>query len=281
MDQKIEEWIESLRKDKDIQIDLSNRVKEILEGADRVSVMPDVLGSIFESLDKGNPNFQNLIMYWGLENYVMRKVAAQRENIDLLYEFCVTNGHNRENWWEWGSGDRQVCYIPSENKKVLLFRNQNIEFVVVSIPERYKLNIRRVYPDLFSEENLDYGFYNLGTFPCVDDLRKALKGENGLEIALANLTSEYRRWSDSIPGVKYPSRISLKSMENDGFDSPNPAFQYGDARDKGYILSLDIMMRRCEITDYYESSYAFYDVIGAIGEMEKLKSGNQDEHAEI
>jgi hypothetical protein len=269
MDDQLRELLNELNKHKKEQDELSSKVLEILKGADRVSVMPEVLCSIFESLEhEGDMNFQNLIMYWGLERYVSKKVTAQIENIGKLYDHCVKENYTQDNTWHWGSGDRTVCFIPSETKKILLFENQNIQFVcVVDLGRLGDLHIRKVYPDLFNEYS-GYGFYSLGSFGDVDHLREGLKGENGLEIAVANLTGKYKEWSNSISGVKYPCRISLKSMIEDDFSAPNRAFDYGDNRDEGYILSVKFM-DRCEVSDYYQAAYVFYDVIGAIKEMEE------------
>ena len=57
-------------------------------------------------------------------------------------------------------------------------------------------------------------------------------------------------------------------MIEDDFSAPNRAFDYGDNRDEGYILSVKFM-DRCEVSDYYQATYVFYDVIGAIKEMEE------------
>lgn len=273
MDDQLRELLDSINKHKKQQDELSKKVLDILKDADRVSVMPEVLCSIFESLEhEGDPGFQNLIMYWGLERYVSKKVTAQVKNMAKLYDYCVKETYTQENNWHWGAGDRTVCFIPAENKKILLFENQNIQFVCIVDPGRLgELHIRKVYPDLFGEYS-DYGFYGLGSFGDVEHLREGLRGENGLEIAIANLTGAYKEWANSIPGVQYPSRISLKSMMTDNFSPPNRAFAYGDNRDEGYILSAKFL-DRCEVSDYYQAAYVFYDIIGAIKEMEIELSG--------
>lgn len=273
MDDQLRELLDEINKHKKEQTELSAKVLEILKGADRVSVMPEVLCSIFESLEhEGDPGFRNLIMYWGVERYVAKKVSAQLKNIEKLYHYCVENNYTQEKRWEWGSGDRTVCFIPVSDKKVLLFENQNVQFVCVLDAQRLSnLHIRKVYPNIFSQEYSEYGFYGAGNFACVDHLREGLKGENGLEIAVANLTNKYKEWANSIPGVKYPSRISLDSMIADNFSDENPAFRYGDNRDEGYVLSLKFM-DRCELSNYHEAAYIFYDVNGAIREMEGEKN---------
>jgi hypothetical protein len=269
MDDQLRELLDSVNKHKKEQTELSAKVLEIIKGADRVSVMPEVLCSIFESLEhEGDPGFQNLIMYWGLEKYVAKKVMAQLENIEKLYQYCVKNNYIQEKTWHYGSGDRTVCFIPVNGKKVLLFENQNIQFVCIIDTQTFgTLHIRKVYPDIFGEYS-NYGFYNLGSFSDVENLREGLKGENGLEIAIANLTGKYKEWANSIPGVEYPSRINLKSMIADDFSAPNRAFQYGDNRDEGYVLSLKYL-DSCEVGDYYTAAYIFSNIIEAINEAEE------------
>lgn len=211
-------------------------------------------------------NYDNQIMYWGVENYATKKVQAVIPKLLALYNYCVDEEYTETNVWEYGGGDRIVCYIPNDTKKILLFENQNVKFVVV-IKDGFlpKLHIREVYENLFSEENKDYGFYSGGEFSNINELREGIKNENGLEIALLNLTSEYKKWADTIIGNKYPSRIDLDTMKNADFDKECPAFRYGDCRDKGYVLSYTF--GRCEITDYQRSKYIFSDVTNAVSEV--------------
>jgi hypothetical protein len=268
MEKDMEKWAEDYRKkldaEKKIKADLSKKVLKLFKGVDRTTTVPQLLADIFESLDyeDGEDDLDNQIMQWGIDHYVSRKVKKVIPKLHALYNYCVDEKYTIDNTFEWGSGDRCVCYIPTtDDKQVLYFTNQNVQFVCL-LTDSVTLHIREVYEDIFDEKNLDYGFYTLGSFPTVNHLREALKQDNGLEIAMLNLNSKYKKWSDCVEGNEYPERISLKNMIDCNFSDKCKAFTYNDTRDAGYILSLSFMSR-CELNDYNRAKYVFSDVSGA------------------
>lgn len=275
----LKQTLEDLKNEKDKKKEeldiLSGKILELLKGADTISVIPNILANIFESLeydDTTDLSFDNQRMDWGIDHYITRKVKASMPKVKALYNYCVDEGHTMEDKFEFGGGDREVCYIPTpdatdnEKKKfVLYFQNQNIKFVVVLIDDYYpKMHIREVYTNIFDkEEEGNLYFYN-GETSCdsVDELREALKLPNGLETAMLNLGG----YSDVIKGNSYPKRIDLKSMINANFGEKTPAFRYGDCRDAGYLISYKDF-GRTETNNLSRARYAFNDVAYAIEQV--------------
>ena len=271
----LEEWSLRIKSDEKTIVDVSASIIELLKGVDRVTCVPSILANIYESLEHNVDvelpelfftSFRNNIVDWGMESYAFNKVIKSVSGINILYDFCVLNGYDEDNTWGCGSGDRTVCYIKDTDKRVLLFENQNIKFVLVI--EKYQIHIREVFLDI---EGSSFYSYSDEYFDGIDSLRKGLKGDKGLEIAVCNLTGKWSRFTDVVEGNKYPDRINLKTMKGFNFDKTCSSFRYGDNRDSGYLLTIDTMFEKgkCELNDINKANYAFEDVIGAIAELPK------------
>ena len=258
-------------KEKQTIDEATKTILEAIKGVDRVSCLPKILANLFEVIDSEEQTIQNQMVNWANETYVGRKLNKLIPNLQILYNFCKEKEYREDNAWEWGSGDRTVCYIPDDTKQIILFENQNIQFVVVF--DGYKIHVREVFKSLIN--NNDQYFYGYDGVACnsVDELRQALKQDNGLEIALCNLTGKYARFSNSVEGKKYPNRIDLDNMKQHNFDKECRAFGYGDNRDDGYIFSIyknsSIMGEKCEINDMNKAAYAFDDMVGATNKIPK------------
>ena len=270
------EWLEKFRKEREEENRIKSEYKEKLrsllndakkesKGDYRIGILPNLIADMFEFAEhneKGDQDsFDNQAMNWGIEYYLNRKLKKVIPKFLALYNFCVDNKYTLDNYFEWGGGDRQVSFIPSKDKQVLYFTNQNVKFVCVMNDSRF--HIREVYDDLFAPENADYGFYTLGSYGTIDCFREGLKADNGLEIAVSNLVGKYSRWSDCIEGNQYPSRIDLKNMIKFDFDSKSEAFRYGDGRDEGYVLSYNGFNGRCDVNNHHQANYIFSDLVGA------------------
>lgn len=285
----INSWMEDFKEREEAnnktKKEVTEKILELLKGVDRVGCLPYILANIFEYIE--NPTgtdeihgFNNRMVNWGLETYAGRKISALSKNLLALYSYCVDSEYTEENPWEWGSGDRQVCYIPND-KKILLFENQNIQFVVVF--DGIKIHVREVFKSLINDEHSFYSFKGQ-YFNSVDDLREGLKSEKGLEIALCNLTGKYQRFSNSVEENEYPDKIDLDNMKKYNFDKDCSAFRYGDNRDNGYLMSVyntsySGLDSKCELNDLRRPDYAFSDMSGAIMEIPKsyLKALKREE----
>ncbi len=250
-------------------------ILDAIKGVDRVSCLPTILANLFEATDSEQQTIQNQMVNWATETYVGRKLNKLIPNLEILYNFCKEKEYTQDNTWEWGPGDRTVCYIPNDTKQIILFENQNIQFIVVF--DGYKIHVREVFRSLINDnEQYFYGYDGVGC-SSVDELRQALKQDNGLEIALCNLTGKYARFSNSVQGNQYPDRIDLDNMKQHNFDKDCAAFTCGDNRDNGYIFSTyknnsilgEILGEKCEINDMNKASYVFNDMTGATNEIPK------------
>jgi len=268
------DWMKQYKDEQDRNnktIELATKaILEAIKGVDRVSCLPTILANLFEATDSEEQTINNQMVNWATETYVGRKLNKLIPNLEILYNYCIEKEYTQDNTWEWGSGDRTVCYIPNE-KQILLFENQNIQFVVVF--DGYKIHVREVFKSLINDNDQYFYGYDGTGFSSVDELRQGLKQDNGLEIAICNLTGKYARFSNSVQGNQYPDRIDLDNMKNNNFGKECEAFRYGDNRDDGYIFSTyknnSILGEKCEINDMNKASYVFNDMTGATNEIPK------------
>lgn len=252
-------------------------ILDAIKGVDRVSCLPTILANLFDAVEyeDADMDMNNQMVKWGNETYVGRKLGKLIPNLEILYNFCKEKEYYQDNTWEWGSGDRTVCYIPNDTKKIILFENQNIQFVVVF--DGYKIHVREVFRSLINDNDQYFYGYDGTGYSSVDELRQALKQDNGLEIAICNLTGKYTRFSNSIEGNTYPDRIDLENMKDNNFGESSMAFRYGDNRDCGYIFSTTLFSvmhkhmssEKCEINDMNKAAYVFDDMVGATKEIPK------------
>jgi hypothetical protein len=258
------------RNNKTIEL-ATKAILDAIKGVDRVSCLPTILANLFEATDSEEQTINNQMVNWATETYVGRKLNKLIPNLEILYNYCIEKEYTQDNTWEWGSGDRTVCYIPNETKQILLFENQNIQFVVVF--DGYKIHVREVFKSLINDNDQYFFGYDGTGFSSVDELRQGLKQDNGLEIAICNLTGKYARFSNSVQGNQYPDRIDLDNMKLNNFGKECEAFRYGDNRDDGYIFSTyknnSILGEKCEINDINKASYVFNDMTGATNEIPK------------
>jgi hypothetical protein len=268
------DWMKQYKDEQDRNnktIELATKaILDAIKGVDRVSCLPTILANLFEATDREEQTINNQMVNWATETYVGRKLNKLIPNLEILYNYCIEKEYTQDNTWEWGSGDRTVCYIPND-KQILLFENQNIQFVVVF--DGYKIHVREVFKSLINDNDQYFYGYDGTGFSSVDELRQGLKQDNGLEIAICNLTGKYARFSNSVQGNQYPDRIDLDNMKNNNFGKECEAFRYGDNRDDGYIFSTyknnSILGEKCEINDINKASYVFNDMTGATNEIPK------------
>jgi hypothetical protein len=262
----MKDFKENQDKDKENINDATKKILDAIKGLDRVSCIPTILANLFEGIENETGKdeihgFRNQMVNWGIETYTARKLTKVIPNLLALHSYCKDKEYTEDNTWEWGSGDRTVCYIPNDSKDILLFENQNIQFVVVF--DKLYIHVREVFKSLIND-NDQYFEYKDQSFDSVDELREALKTPKGLEIALCNLTGSYTRFANPVDGNFYPNRIDLNNMKQHNFGKKSPAFTYGDNRDKGYLMSMcTIFSDKCEINDINRSGYAFDDMTGA------------------
>jgi hypothetical protein len=276
MKQDMSDWMKeyAAKQEKEKQtIELATKtILDAIKGVDRVGCLPSILANLFEAIEyeDANMDLNNQMVRWGNETYVGRKLGKLIPNLEILYNFCKEKEYTEDNTWEWGAGDRTVCYIPND-KKIILFENQNVQFVVVF--DGYKIHVREVFRSLINDNDQYFYGYDGTGYSSVDELRQALKQDNGLEIAICNLTGKYSRYSNSIEGNKYPDRIDLDNMKDNNFGESSMAFRYGDNRDCGYIFSTYkhgfMSVEKCEINDMNKAAYVFGDMVGAAKEIPK------------
>ena len=196
---------------------------------------PIALAACLEVFDIGDPkDAGQLYLEWTLEHYVGRKVKANIDVIKMTVASLKKADYTEDNPYYWNDGDNKLFYIPHDEFLIFCAESQNTNYVyllipgtvIVGEPEYFqvmgdKFHIRRYY-DVYDPDEKDKW-----------DLEEAEKYTKG-GILAAIISSDWlsQRWSDCLPGNKYPCRPSLAYFKERGFK-----FQYSDCRDIGYVLS--------------------------------------------
>ena len=97
-----------------------------------------------------------------------------------------------------------------------------------------------------------------------EEATKYKKG--GIVTAISNSDWLCERWSDCIPGNRYPCRPSLTYFKDRNF-----SFEYSDCRDIGYVLSYEVILapRAERALDFFpDVRAAFLNMRCAVGEVE-------------
>jgi hypothetical protein len=272
-------WIQEYKDEKDRNnktIEIATKtIFDAIKGIDKVACLPEILANLFKKIESEDNSINNQMVEWANEIYVGRKLKKLIPDIEILYRFCKDEEYTEDNKWEWESGDRTVCYIPDDKKQILLFENQNIQFILVF--DDYKIHVREVFKSLVNDNDQYFDSYDGSGYNSVDELRQALKQDNGLEVAIYTMTNRFSRFSNSIEGNEYPDKIDLENMKKYNFSTDCEAFRYGDNRDKGYIFSIKKIssnskykiLDKCEINDINKADYVFSDMIYATKEIPK------------
>lgn len=267
----MDDWMKEFRLKQQIekqQIEKATKaILEAIKGLDTISCTPEIFANVFDQINKTD-GLKNQTIEWANEIFVGRKMSKLTKKLEILYKYCKDKGYSEDNTWQWGSGDRTVCYVENDSKDILLFENQNIQFVVVF--DGHKVHVREVYKSIYDAE---YFYGHKGNyFNDVEGFKQGLKQDNGIEIAIANLTGQYSRYSNSVEGNEYPDRIDLNNMKKHNFDKDCNAFRYGDNRDPGYLVSAykeTFLSEKCEINDINKLDYVFNDMNHATQEIPK------------
>ncbi len=263
MDLELEKFVKKHENDKKVTEEVSQKIIDLLKGVDRIGSLSDIFARIFEHTETPDGpddhyGINNIFVSWGIERYAGNKLKSIFDKIIMLYEYCIYKGYSVDNNWEYDTNSH-VSYIETNDKKVLLFNTNNLNFVVV-IHDSH-IHIRKVYESLFdSDDKCFYSYDNKG-FNSVSELRKGLKTEKGLEIALSLISDKY---SDSFDGVSHPKRIDLTNMKKHNFGKCCEAFRYGDNRDAGYLMSVSKYVSECEIFNINIADYVYCNIRSAI-----------------
>lgn len=155
------------------------------------------------------------------EEFLNDKVRKNIDNIEGLYEEIVKGEYKYPTVISYDEGEGSICYFPDEEKKILIFEKSRINFVII-LSERF-IHIRQFWDKY--ENNMNTG---------INSEKKAiLSGDWLIEM-----------FSDNIDGVSkslilrpdLQNYIDTKFSRSDN----NIGLQYGDGRDKGYVVTVDL-----------------------------------------
>jgi|SRR6185436_3695748 len=231
---------------------------------------------------------------WDIDEYW--SLVANRIMIPYvlaIYNELVSKGFNEQNTLMYGDADGDVFWLPAKNSntKVFVHTNQCRDYIYIltefpshkkSVKPRYEFHIRRLWRNWNSlseyEKSMLEDLY-LGVPKDTNSLSETLQisKEEFIKTILQNVNSIEEIADDH---YQYSKRHSLEYYRERGFvmrDLSEPFNGiYGDARDGGYVFSMDYWGR----TEHTCSKFSLLELISScylpnIAEQLKLKLDNE------
>jgi len=212
-----------MTKEKDQINEAQQRALELLVGMGPKDARR-VIADVFLQLNGPRVDLSCSLLERAVGEYVTEAVDMMRPVLEQVYTKLVQKGAIEKKPFEYSYTDKSAFYIPHEEKRVFCFKcpEDNFLFITKTRLGKEELHVRR-YWDKFN--------------PKVDDLKisnvkEAIRG-----------VSELKQFSDNIGSNSYVDRPDLKWFKDINFDLDNREknrvkyTNYGDARDKGYVLS--------------------------------------------
>ncbi len=186
----------------------------------------NVLASMFERISCPTQIMEWMFdRYWG--NYV-RKYAYP--SLERIYQRLKKTHRDKDNPLEYNDGDNSLWIIPDpkkENRRILVHTEQSINalFIWTKYSSYTSMHVRLFY----NVPNFQEDKY---TIQEEEDFKQSV-AKHGIVWAIRQ-HDRYNHYSDDILGNPYPDRPSFSFFENKQF-----VINFGDHRDKGYVLSYD------------------------------------------
>lgn len=94
-------------------------------GIDDVDI-PHILACVLYKYDIKR---DHLYYDWLSDHYFTSYIPEIIKNMNIIQEYLIRNGHTVKNRGGHGSGDSYVYYIPSDNRIIQCYEDQNINFI--------------------------------------------------------------------------------------------------------------------------------------------------------
>lgn len=262
MDKDFKDLIEKRQNEKSLVDNSVDKITDIIKGTDlSLGKMAYIISKVMANFDhtqdrycKGNAD--QLIFDWTIGSYIQDKFRNHVNQLIEISNYLIENDYtSKDNRYDLEHGDRYIYLHPIKfnKRRVMVFENQNISFVMIleSYTEDNKwevikhnplfselngceLHIREIKPNL--EEILKDPDASDDLYHLVDDLDGKIDADDIIRAGVNNIKYltqvSHELWGDETP--------SLEDFIKHNFCSGGQQFMplcYGDARDHGYIFS--------------------------------------------
>lgn len=228
---------------------------------------PAVLAELIDRFGHDKRDFESGTFEATISGCVGRAIMQEAESLVWLADTLRAKGYTEENQYDFGYVDRYAfSLLNTDKKKVFALRTQNVNYLVL-LNRRYdgwEVHMRQwwdVIPD-GAEQYLPYA------------LEKYIKGATlSLQDAI-KLTKNLEGYANDIPGASYPDRLRLQAFKDTYFavgeDRACAGLRYGDARDRGYLVTAKQSVFGTPEADKMtwnaltRMHYVWYDLLSAI-----------------
>lgn len=240
---------------------------------------PAILAELLERFSHDRRDFQSCTFEATLGVCVGRVITHETNNLVWLADTLHAQGYTEENQYDFGYADRYAFSLENtEKRKVFALRTQNVNYLVLMV-SRYRgweLHMREWWDVLpaAAERYLPYG------------LEKYIKGETLTLDEAMRLSRRFGEYADDLPGVDFPERLRLQAFKATGFvvgkDSACAGLRYGDARDRGYIVTIKgspFDIPEADKMTWHSLSrlhYVWYDLLSAIDTFREELADSDD-----
>ena len=185
--------------------------------------------SYFDLSDNSN-NGCPLYLEWTVGSFVGQKLLDNIDNMLTIYNTLVEHGCTEDTAHDWNDGDNKLFYIPVDGKRVWCAISQNTRYVFIMDWNETlgvtDIHVRRYWDAV--KPAID------GSWEMKD---RAKYNEHGFERAVRDADWLKERWSDNIWDNLSVDRPDLQWWKDCDFKP-----QYGDCRDSGYVMSLNVSL---------------------------------------
>lgn len=207
------------------------------------------------TLDDSENNPVQLYLEWAVEELAGRKLIAGLDDIQAIYDTLVERDYTEARSHEWNDCENKLFYIPHDTKQIWCATSQNTCYIYIR--DGGKFHIRRYWDTVVPADDK------------WDIQDRAKYTQKGFEYAVQMAGWLTDRWSDNLLDNRSVDRPDLQWWAAQDY-----THQYGDCRDAGYVLSMDISpdayRHRVDRAIYFiqDIKLAFFEIGCALGTLD-------------
>jgi hypothetical protein len=219
---------------------------------------PSMLAASLDYFTLGDSenNPVQLYLEWAVEELAGRKLMAGLDGIRAIYNTLVERGCDSEaKSHEWNDCDNTLFYIPHDTKQIWCATGQTTRYMFIMDDRRF--HVRRYWDTVAPTDDK------------WDIQDRAKYNRKGFEYAVQMADWLTENWSDNLLDNRYVRRPDRQWWADKDYEP-----QYGDCRDDGYVLSMDISpdayRHRVDRAIYFiqDIKLAFFEIQCALGTLD-------------
>jgi len=230
---------------------IDKAVKTTIRACDGKARLDEVLARVLNQ-----HSCPSLYLEWVSDKFWALQMPALLNDLNRIYDELVKRNITEKNKTDFNDMDDRVFFFPNKESRVIVHTGQSFRHIYIwdndRTPGFRRLHVRRFW-DVYDPKPKD----KLSREWADRDERefKAAVEKQGLKQAILKARHLSDEYADDYKGNPYPYRYSLGHYKKNGFK-----VQYGDCRDKGYVLSWE------EFKDKVDGSMYTHHIIKLITE---------------